>query len=235
MEEEKKDVEQIVQEKKILKRFLDFMKNPINAATFILAVVAIVLVFIWMAAHLMLGGRWFFEKEVQKQEIQKESEEKTIVKGALKLTSDAFENGGMLPKEYTCDGKGISPAVTWSGVPTGTRELEILLSKDNADGSKQWNWIVYHIPTSINVLPIANYGVGLFGAGTGKGALLKYQAPCPRGTEEEKYTFTIYALSDYAKLPQEQNKVTANLLLETIKPLVLETASLSFKYSRTGK
>ena len=35
----------------------------------------------------------------------------------LRLTSAAFQDGGMIPKTYTCDGADRSPPLEWSGVP----------------------------------------------------------------------------------------------------------------------
>ena len=41
----------------------------------------------------------------------------------MEITSTAFDPGGTLPARYTCDGEDLSPALTWSGVPDGTRSL----------------------------------------------------------------------------------------------------------------
>jgi len=40
----------------------------------------------------------------------------------LVITSPAFTHEGPIPRVYTCQGKDISPALAWSGVPAGTRE-----------------------------------------------------------------------------------------------------------------
>src|SRR5262245_28233171 len=39
------------------------------------------------------------------------------------LTSTAFQNGGSIPKKYTCQGENISPPLAWGGVPAGTQSL----------------------------------------------------------------------------------------------------------------
>ena len=46
---------------------------------------------------------------------------------ALALTSTAFSHNGAIPKIYTCQGKDISPALAWSGLPAGTKSLAELL------------------------------------------------------------------------------------------------------------
>ncbi len=42
------------------------------------------------------------------------------VKGPMKLTSQAFEEGQAIPPKHTCDAENVSPVLTWSGVPPGT-------------------------------------------------------------------------------------------------------------------
>ena len=36
---------------------------------------------------------------------------------AMTITSQAFFHNGDIPARYTCDGKDISPALDWSGLP----------------------------------------------------------------------------------------------------------------------
>ena len=39
----------------------------------------------------------------------------------LGIESTAFRDGGTIPRRYTCDGEGISPPLSWSGVPRDAR------------------------------------------------------------------------------------------------------------------
>jgi phosphatidylethanolamine-binding protein (PEBP) family uncharacterized protein len=47
------------------------------------------------------------------------------IQGAPSLTlgSPAFAPGGRLPLRFTADGEGVSPPLTWSGIPEGTASL----------------------------------------------------------------------------------------------------------------
>jgi phosphatidylethanolamine-binding protein (PEBP) family uncharacterized protein len=38
----------------------------------------------------------------------------------LDVTSTAFQNNATIPAEYTCEGTGTAPPLTWSRVPTAT-------------------------------------------------------------------------------------------------------------------
>jgi len=46
----------------------------------------------------------------------------------MKILSPAFENGGAIPSEYTCDGSNISPPLTISEAP---KEAKSLVIRDN--------------------------------------------------------------------------------------------------------
>lgn len=46
---------------------------------------------------------------------------------SLELTSPAFSDKGTLPVEFTCEGEGISPPLSWSGVPDGTQSLVMIM------------------------------------------------------------------------------------------------------------
>lgn len=48
------------------------------------------------------------------------------------VTSTAFNEGGMIPKQYTCDGEDISPPLTWSNVPDETKSLALICDDPDA-------------------------------------------------------------------------------------------------------
>jgi len=41
----------------------------------------------------------------------------------LKLSSPAFQNGGEIPKKYSCDGANVNPPLTIENVPSNTKSL----------------------------------------------------------------------------------------------------------------
>ena len=44
----------------------------------------------------------------------------------MKITSTAFADGGEIPLKYTCEGKDISPPLSWEDVPEGTQSLVLI-------------------------------------------------------------------------------------------------------------
>lgn len=57
------------------------------------------------------------------QETPHTAEQETGVAVTLRLTSGAFGEGGTIPRQHTCEGQDIAPALEWSGLPAGTRSL----------------------------------------------------------------------------------------------------------------
>lgn len=51
---------------------------------------------------------------------------------SIELTSPAFATGARLPERFTADGEGVSPPLTWSGVPAGTRSLVLIVEDPDA-------------------------------------------------------------------------------------------------------
>ena len=149
------------------------------------------------------------------------------------LTSDVGANGGILPTEYTCDGAGISPQLSWSNVPTGTKEFAVVMSTIPIDGSTKWGWILYGIPSTTTSLIKNNSTVGISGVGS-HGSTLGYQSPCSQGPGDKIYTFSVYALSDSPKLSISSNQVTGDILLKAISSITLGKASLSLSHARSN-
>src|SRR5690606_36027310 len=60
-----------------------------------------------------------------------------------------FRTGEILPRDYTPDGRNLSPPVTWRGLPAGTRELAMIVQDHGAGNPPPWvHWVIYNIPAS---------------------------------------------------------------------------------------
>jgi hypothetical protein len=120
---------------------------------------------------------------------------------ALALTSTAFEPGGAIPATYTCQGRDISVPLTWSGLPTGTRSLALIVddpdAPDPAAPTMTWvHWVLYNIPPAAAGLPEA-VKPGALPDGTLEGrndwGRTGYGGPCPP-VGRHRYFFKLYAL-----------------------------------------
>jgi len=72
---------------------------------------------------------------------------------ALRLTSPAFTADARLPLRHTADGDDVSPPLSWSGVPDGTRELALICDDPDADTGVVTHWVVYGLAPDVTELP----------------------------------------------------------------------------------
>jgi len=72
----------------------------------------------------------------------------------LTVQSTAFPDGKAIPKQHTADGADVSPPLTWSGAPAGTKELALIMDDPDAPGDEPWvHWVIYKIPADLKGLP----------------------------------------------------------------------------------
>ncbi|MDI6750786.1 MAG: YbhB/YbcL family Raf kinase inhibitor-like protein [Rhodocyclaceae bacterium] len=118
---------------------------------------------------------------------------------SLILTSLAFAHMAAIPAKYTCQGADVSPPLTWSGVPAGTKSLALIVddpdAPDPAAPKMTWvHWVLYNIPPTTEGLPEA---VKTLPAGTREGLndwqRTGYGGPCPP-IGRHRYFHKLYAL-----------------------------------------
>lgn len=119
----------------------------------------------------------------------------------LTLTSSAFQDHGAIPTRYTCDGADVSLPLHWSGLPTGTKALALIVDDPDAPDPKAptmtWiHWVLYDIPITATGLPEAITPKEL-PAGTREGTnswkRTGYGGPCPP-IGRHRYFCKLYAL-----------------------------------------
>ena len=76
---------------------------------------------------------------------------KGVMAMTLKITSPMFSHNEEIPSKYTCDGKDISPAIEWSGLPEGTKSIALIVddpdAPDPAAPKMTWvHWVLYNVP-----------------------------------------------------------------------------------------
>lgn len=112
---------------------------------------------------------------------------------SFSLASTVFSDGGSIPTRFTCDGEDVSPDLTWSGAPDGTRALALIVT--DPDARDFVHWLVYDmtgtpsggLPAGVSASPDAPpQGANSFGR-TG------YGGPCPPSGEHH-YRFVLYSL-----------------------------------------
>lgn len=147
--------------------------------------------------------------------------------GNFCLTSPDFPSEGAIPKEYTCIGKNISPALGWKNPPKNTKSFALAVVDPDAPSGHFIHWIIYNIPVEVDTLSRAVANELTLENGTMQGrndfGEIGYGGPCPPRSERHAYVFTVYALD--AMLPL-QPKASHQELQNTMKGHVLAEAKL---------
>lgn len=152
----------------------------------------------------------------------------------MELSSGAFQPGGQIPPQYTCDGAGISPPLAWTGAPDNTVSFALILEDPDAPGGSFTHWVVYDVPASVHELGeavrpeerLANGGE----QGTNSFAHVGYGAPCPPpGSSPHRYQFTLYAADTAINVPPRADKDT---VLGALRGHIIAQARLEGTYAR---
>ena len=153
---------------------------------------------------------------------------------ALRLTSAAFQQGGNIPRKYTCDGDNISPPFTWTGVPEGTRSFLLVCDDPDAPSGVFHHWAAFDIPRHWQGLREGHGAESL--AGHFRQAINDfgkpgYAGPCPpRSDKAHRYHFRLSSLSE-PSLPTASS-ATCLEVITLADPYVLEFAELVGHYRR---
>jgi Raf kinase inhibitor-like YbhB/YbcL family protein len=144
---------------------------------------------------------------------------------SMSLTSTEVKDGGTVAndqvfKGFGCTGNNVSPSLSWSGAPSGTKSFAVTMyDPDAPTGSGWWHWVVFNIPANVTSLPK--------GAGDVKSKLMAkeaiqsrtdfgadgYGGPCPpAGDKPHHYHITVFAV-DVDKLPDAKNDAASAALV----------------------
>jgi Raf kinase inhibitor-like YbhB/YbcL family protein len=158
----------------------------------------------------------------------------TREEGNMHITSTAFSNQGTIPTLYTCEGKDISPPLTWTDIPASAKSLALIVddpdAPDPAAPKMTWvHWVLYNLPTTNGGLP---EGIKTLPAGTKEGMnnwkRIGYGGPCPP-IGRHRYFHKLYALDTV--LP-DLKQPTKTKLEEAMKGHVVDETQLMGSYQK---
>ena len=152
----------------------------------------------------------------------------------LNISSPAFEANGSIPMQYTCDGKNTRPDFVFSGVPSGTLSLVLIMDDPDIPDSVKASrgvesfvhWIVFNMPPQTAGISASSTVPGLEGMHTG--GENGYTGPCPPD-REHRYFFKLYALN--AKLDMKAG-ATKKEVEKAMAEHIIGEAQLIGRYDR---
>jgi phosphatidylethanolamine-binding protein (PEBP) family uncharacterized protein len=138
-----------------------------------------------------------------------------------------WADGSPIPPDFTCDGAGEAPLVTWTAPPDGTVELAMSVVLLDSDGFVLW--LVIGLPPEAGSLgggePVA-VGTEALNSNGAPGWL----APCPPPEDAaHTYQFTLHLLDQAVTLPAD---TPAPELLAAIEAATVDRTMSTGTYQR---
>ena len=158
---------------------------------------------------------------------------------AFVVESPTMSTGEMMPRDYSPDGRNVSPPLTWRGLPQGTRQLAVICQDHGAGNPPPWvHWMIYNIPASATGLPEGipfdpadpmPAGLERVAQGSNGWGLPMYRGPAPPGGNVHHYDFAVFALDTELDLPPG---LTRSELLAAIEGHVIGQGNMVPLYRR---
>ena len=150
---------------------------------------------------------------------------------ALTLASSTFLAGTTVPRSMVatpCGGSNVSPQLSWSAVPAGTRSLALIVHDPDAPGAGFDHWVAYDLlpyPSHLD----AGARLGQEQSGRNGTGALGYFGPCPPAGKVHHYHFLFYALDTMIHAAQP---LSATELRERMRGHVLARTELLGRFER---
>ena len=152
---------------------------------------------------------------------------------SLSISSAAFSEGIRIPVQYTCEGEDISPPLSWSDAPEGTKSFVLICDDPDAPMGTWDHWLIYNIPadseelaegipTEESLTDGSKHGLNSWGN-------TNYGGPCPPPGNPHRYFFKLYALDTILSLTGDATK---SLIENAMQGHILEEAQLMGTFSR---
>jgi Raf kinase inhibitor-like YbhB/YbcL family protein len=152
--------------------------------------------------------------------------------GNMELKSSAFQEGKSIPSLYTCDGKDISPPLSCSGAPAGTKSFALIADDPDAPRGTWVHWVLWNLPVAatelkegIPVTPHLPSGALQEKNDSGDSG---YGGPCPPSGTHRSF-FKLYALDATLSLKSGAKK---SQLEAAMNGRMLAQATLMGVYTR---
>lgn len=184
----------------------------------------IFLISIFLLIILVIFYQQFFHK---KEEINKKEKLLQLINTNMNLTSSAFQNNGIIPSKYTCDGENINPPLKIFGIPQNTQSLVLIVDDPDSPTGTWVHWTVFNIDPKIQEISENSVPEGAVEGITDFGSI-GYGGPCPH-SGAHRYFFKLYALDAKLDLLAGSSKKEIEKAMEGH---ILDKAELIGLYSR---
>jgi len=167
-----------------------------------------------------------------------------LAAGPFSLASSDVKHKGVLGSEqvynaFGCTGANVSPSLSWTNVPPGTKSFAVTVyDPDAPTGSGWWHWVIFNIPANVTSLPKgagdASSTKAPQGAMQARNDFGKpgYGGACPPpGDRPHRYIFTVHALK-VERLQGGDENASPAMIGYMINANQIAKASLQATYGR---
>ncbi len=143
----------------------------------------------------------------------------------MKLESKDFVDNSKIPSEFTCDGRNISPQLSWKNVPDETKSFALSVTDPDCPGKTWIHWLVYDLSKEIRKIERGSLPEGAKEVENDFGKK-PYGGPCPpSGTH--RYFFTLYALDT-----EHLEGINKRNFLDKVEKHTIQKAAIKGLYKR---
>jgi len=162
-------------------------------------------------------------------------------KGTLQVSSSSFAANGEIPLKYTAYAESISPDISWSAGPQGTRSYVLILEDATFGMDRKGNlhWLVFNIAPEVTKLPegLKRIPEGMIVAccvpHNSHDGVSTYVGPhAPAGVPAFHYSFQVFALDTTLNLTL---KATREAVWDAMNGHVLAKGSLTGTFQGPAK
>lgn len=147
----------------------------------------------------------------------------------MRLTSSAFDNGGVIPRKYGYKNGNFSPPLEIRDIPSQAKSLSLIMDDPDAMGAvgKIWvHWVVWNIDNNTKEIQENSVPLGCI-EGTTDFNEIGYGGPAPPD-KEHTYIFKLYALNEKLNINKGSTK---NQLEDAMKGHIIAETKLEGKYA----
>ena len=116
----------------------------------------------------------------------------------LTILSQAFKGEERIPTQYTCQGRDISPPISWQGIPPETEALVLIMDDPDAPRGVFTHWVIFNLPPEgqglAEAIPTEKQLPNGALQGSNDFGKIGYGGPCPPPGSPHHYQFNLYAL-----------------------------------------
>ncbi|HEY3864286.1 MAG TPA: YbhB/YbcL family Raf kinase inhibitor-like protein [Verrucomicrobiae bacterium] len=144
----------------------------------------------------------------------------------MKITSQAFKDGGNIPEQYTMYGENRIPPIHFDQVPSSARSLALIVDDPGTSKGTFNHWLLFNMDPKVKdiregcVPVMAAQGKNDFGE-------TEYDGPKPPSGEHQ-YFFHLYALNTVLPISRGSTREAFDRAMDGH---ILESATLMGKYA----